>query len=82
MGARDNPDDYFSKNIFFRPFGPQFGLRIRAGWGWGWGVGGGVGGGLGPPLDPPLNDDDDDHHQSLFIHEIVSLLHGLSRNHV
>ena len=59
-----------SKNIFFRPFGPQFGLRIRAGWGG------------GAPLDPPLNDDDDHHHQSLLIHEIVSLLHGLPRNHV
>ena len=33
-----------------------------------------------PPLDPPLNDDHDDDHQSLFIHEIVSLLHGLPRS--
>ena len=41
-----------------------------------------MGGGVGPPLDPPLNDDGDYHHQSLLIHEIVSLLHGLPRNHV
>ena len=32
-------------------------------------------------VDPPLNDDLDD-HQSLFIHEIVSILHGLHRNRV
>ena len=42
------------KKIFFQPFGPQFGLKIR-----GWGVGGGGGGGGGqapwaPPLDLPL----------------------------
>ena len=40
------------------------------------------GGGGSPPLDPPLNDDHDDDHQSLFIHEIVSLLHGLPRSRV
>ena len=33
-------------------------------------------------MDPPLNDDHDDDHQSLFIHEIVSRLHGLPRNRV
>ena len=31
------------KKIFFQPFGPQFGLKIRGG-----------GGGWGPALDPPL----------------------------
>ena len=70
-GSR-HPDERgaVSKNIFFRPFGPQFGLRIRARW---WGS---------PPLDRPLNDDHDDDHQSFFIQEVVSLLHGLPRNRV
>jgi len=30
--------------FFFRPLGPQFGPKIRGGWG----------GGRAPPLDPPL----------------------------
>ena len=35
------------KKFFFRPFGPQFGLKIRSG-------GGGGGGSGTPPQDPPL----------------------------
>ena len=38
-----------SKKILFRPFGPQFGLKIRAGRG-----GAGRAPGPIPPLDPPL----------------------------
>ena len=35
----------WSQKMFFRPYGPQFVLRIR-GWWWWWGG--------GAPLDPPL----------------------------
>ena len=36
------------KNIFFPPFGPQFGLKIKKG------GGGGGGSAVASPLDPPL----------------------------
>ena len=39
-GRSSRPGGTVSKKIFFRPFGPQFGLKI--------------GGGEAPPLDPPL----------------------------